>query len=499
MIQKIIFPIVAVLCGLFVIISILTSGSNALSESMIYLGVVGVILSLFNPNAGMAFLFIVGNYLDLIKRFLVVGGSFSWTDIIRTLAVAPIVTGTIFLGLTIRHLNTTNDQWPWARFALSSAIFLLVATASFFRGDSLQNVAQSIANGALYAGFICYAAFLYKNHHAHHKIFRLLMVIFIPVAVYGWIQLIYGYNTIEQEYARSGFTVSMQPTLHPSEVEYRRVFSTMNSAGAYTLVGSILSIYGIIFGFGRGILGRITGCLFAILCLSSHIPGAGRTGWAIVIVTYVSYFVFRSGRLTVATYAFTIAVSILFLINADTVGEWLVNNSQGIAGDSEFAQRASNMGTFTARTIGITEWMTKKEFFSWFGLQKSEITASGAHDMVGQIYVSTGVIGLSIALLFGGWVLVYLHRSLLGLRDSDDKRLASFYMANIFAILVSGVFSGSSLHIFPLNVYFWLMAGLLFQLIDANKAKIKEMETGRSTTGHDNRLSGYVPALQPAP
>ncbi|RYD86108.1 MAG: hypothetical protein EOP84_00080 [Verrucomicrobiaceae bacterium] len=471
MITKILFIALGILAALYVMISILTSGSNALSESMIYLGIFGVIIAFLNPKLGMAFLFLLGNYLDLIKRFLVVGGTFSWTDIIRTLAIPPIITGMIFISLSIRHFRTTNQTWPWFRFMIAGVICGLVSLSSLMSGDTLQNIAQSIANSALYAGYICYAAFLYKDNHAHKHLFRYLIIIFAPVAIYSWVQLTYGYNLVEMEYARSGFTVSTQPLLHPSEVEYKRIFSTMNSSGAYTLVGSTLSIFAILFGFRQGFLGRIAGFIFAAVCLSSQIPGAGRTGWAITIVTFVAYFVFKSGRFTIATYFATVVFSALFLLNADAVGEWLVVNTQGVAGDSDFSQRASNMGTFTTRTMGITEWMTNESYFSWFGLPKAEIIQAGAHDLVGQIYVSSGIVGLTLAATIGASILFYLHRNLLLISDTNNKQLASFYMANIFAILFSGIFSGSSLHIFPLNLYFWLMVGLLFQIIDSNKKK----------------------------
>jgi hypothetical protein len=487
--SKLLFPLVAISAALYVMVSILTSGGSSLSESMIYLAVFGVIIGLMNGKMGMVFLFIIGNYLDVVKRLLVVEGAFEWNDIIRILAVAPITMSAIFLGVLLKLLRTENPQFPWKRLILASVIFIIVASSALLGGDNFRNTAQTIANSSLYAGLIAFAGVIYKHADEQRKLFALLIGLYLPVLFYAWAQLIGGYSAIEVEYARSGFTVSTQPLLHPSDVEYKRIFSTMNSSNAYSIVGSILSIYALLFGIRKGFLGRIAGLLFALACFGSQIPGAGRTSWAMIVITIGAYFVFRSGKLTIAAYLFTLSATVLFLFNAEIVGEWLVINSQAIMGDSDFAQRATTMGTFTARTIGITEWMTKREYFSWFGLPRSEAAASGAHDMVGQIYVSSGVVGLSIAVAFGGVVLYQLHRGLLSITNSDSKRLASFYMANIFAILVGGIFSGSALHIFPINVYFWLMIGFLFQLVQvqnstrASNLKFSTADGDGETTG----------------
>jgi hypothetical protein len=68
--------------------------------------------------------------------------------------------------------------------------------------------------------------------------------------------------------------------------------------------------------------------------------------------------------------------------------------------------------------------------------------------------------------------------------------LAAFYLANVFAILIAGMFSGSSLHVFPVNVYFWLMVGLLCQIIETDKQERRE-EARASASGP---VSGADPA-----
>jgi hypothetical protein len=132
--------------------------------------------------------------------------------------------------------------------------------------------------------------------------------------------------------------------------------------------------------------------------------------------------------------------------------------------------------------------MTNPRLFSWFGLPQKELKAAGAHDLVGQLYTSVGVVGLSLALIFIIVSLVYLHRNLLRIRDRDASKLAAFFMANVFALLMGAVFSGSSLHVFPVNVYFWLMVGLLFQIIENDKQQRRELAT--NITSGSGSLSG---------
>jgi hypothetical protein len=488
MITKIALPIVAVLLILYVTVSILTSGGNALSEAMLYLAVLGLFIGILNPKAGMMFVFVCGNYLDFFKRFLAVSGSFSFSDVIKTLAVAPVATIGVFAGLMVNYSRQHETGLPKYRFILALFISGIVVGASMTGGQSMSTVMQSAANSALYVALIAFAGTLYQNVDAQHRLMRTLMLLFIPVVLYGWVQLEAGYNRIEVLYALSGLSSIVNPLIHPSLVEYKRVFSTMNSSVAYTLVGSILGVYALLFGFGKGFFPRFAGVVFAVVCLSSHIPGAGRTGWVVVIIAIFCYYIFRSSKLTLAAYVLAGGGTVFFLARAKQIGEWLVRNTQSLLGGSDFSERAINMGTFSSRTQGVHEWMTNPRLFSWFGLPQKELKAAGAHDMVGQLYTSVGVVGLSLALIFIIVSLVYLHRNLLRIRDRDASKLAAFFMANVFALLMGAVFSGSSLHVFPVNVYFWLMVGLLFQIIENDKQQRRELAT--NITSGSGSLSG---------
>lgn len=481
MIGKIALTVIAIAAGLYVIISILTSGGNAMSEAMVYLAILGFLIGVFNAKAGMLFVFLCANYLDVLKRFLVVDGSPTMTDVMRTLAVAPVAAGAIYIGLTIRSFSPNSRPLPVLRIALAFVISMAVVASSLTGGGEMKDVLQSIANSALYVGMLGFVSVIFPTIEDQHKLWRLLVAMFLPVAIYGWVQLINGYNMIEIEYARSGLTSIINPLLHPSDIEYKRVFSTMSSSPAYTLIGTTLSIYAILYGFGKGILMRCAGFLFAALCLSSHIPGAGRTGWAIAVCTVGCYFVFRSRILTIATYVVSITGSVLFLFNAEAIGLWLVDQTRGM-GDSEFGERATTMGTFTTRTQGIDEWFGNPVYFSWFGLDMKEVRASKVHDMIGYLYLTTGIIGITVAVIGACSVLFYLHKNLLAITSPAAKRLGAFYLANIFALLLSGVFSGSQFHVFPINIYFWTMLGLLFQIITDNRNSAKLAEPRKLRT-----------------
>ncbi len=491
MIQRFLIPVLAALAGLYVIVQILTSGGNALSEAMIYLAIFGFIIAIANAKAGMAFVFLCANYLDVLKRFLIVGGSPTMEDVIRTLAVAPVATGAVYIGLCMRSLSKKGDPLPLLRIALAFVLAMAVVGSALASGGTTRDILQSVANSALYVGLMGFASSIYKTSDDQHKLWRFLMVIFLPVVVYGWVQLIDGYTFIEVEYAKSGLTMIDVPLLHPSEIEYKRVFSTMSSSPAYTIIGTIISLYALIYGFGRGIIKRAAGVLFALFCLASHVPGAGRTGWAIAICALGCYFVFRSKLLTIVTYVVSIISTILFLFNAEKVGLWLVEKTQGM-GNSEFGDRATTMGTFTTRTQGIDEWFGNPQYFSWFGLPWKEVKASKVHDMFGQIYLSTGVVGTTAGIIGGFSILFYLHKNLLAVSSPENKKLGAFYLALIFSILFSGVFSGSQFHVFPINIYFWLMLGLLFQIITNTTATEKHVtpsDANSNLPDHNARLA----------
>lgn len=487
MLSKITIPIGLVLFSLYVVLSILTSGGNALSEAMIYLAAGGFLLSLLNPSAGMIFVFVCGNYLDFLKRFLVVGGGTSFLDVIKTLAVPPVAMTGVIAGILVNYTRSGGVPFPFARFILAILMSAAVVGAGLLGGQSSSGVLQSAANSALYVWLIAFAAPIYRDIESQHRLFRLLLILFIPVMCYGYLQLIHGYGPIDVAYARSGFTANTQPLLSPKSVEYKRIYSTMSSANSYSVVGTMLSIYALIFGFGRSLAGRVSGVVFALLCLSSQIPGAGRTGWVIIVVAYFGYFVFHNSTLTKLSYAVALSATLAFIVFAEKIGVFLVRVTQDAGVTSDFALRAINMGTFTTRTSGIAEWMGNRRYFSIFGLPRSEIATSGVHDQIGQIYLTTGVVGLSLSVICVVWTLIYLHKNMLTIKERQHKRMAAFYMGNLFAVLFAGVFSGTALHIFPLNLYFWLMAGLLFQLIDTDK-RAKKTHTAESTVADRPRM-----------
>jgi hypothetical protein len=500
MILKIILLVATICFAIYTIVNILVGGSNALSEAMLYLAIFGIITGYISARLGMLFVFLCGSYLDVLKRFLVVGGSFNFNDVIKTLAVAPLATAAVFAGLLGSRFIARRElePLPWIRLIIAMVTAAMVVAAALAKDSTMGSLMQSVANSALYVGLIAFAAMIYRTVDDQHRLFRFLLYAFTPVIIYGWVQLSNGYNSIEVAYAKSGMTVIDVPLNHPSLVEYKRVFSTMNSSVAYTLVGTILGIYAMIFGFGKGLLRRLSGFLFALVCFSSHIPGAGRTGWAIAIISFACYFIFRSKWGTAVTYIISITLVTVFLSNAEAIGEWLANNSQGMA-SSEFGERALNMGTFTSRTQGIAEWIGDKRYFSWFGLSEELGLDSRAHDLIGQIYVTTGVVGLAFSLIVGSVVLLYLHKRVFAIPDRDRRKLASFYLASVFAIIAGGVFSGSSLHVFPVNLYFWTILGMLFQLVNINRKELAGVSVKTARPNPEGKVPASIPFSKPQP
>lgn len=472
MIAKIALPTGAVLLFLYITVSILTSQSNALSEAMIYAAGFGLLLGLLNSHAGLVFVFICGNYLDFFKRFLVVSGSFNFGDVIKTLAVAPVAMMGVYAGVLVNSGKLSGTHLSKSRLFLASATCLVILGSNLLSGGgSLSSNLQTAANSALYVGLLACAGPLYPTLASQHKFLRKLVILFVPVVIYGWIQLIFGYNKIEVNYALSGLTVNLQPLLNPAEVEYKRIFSLMGSTVSYTLVGTTLSLYALIFGFDRAPAMRFLGIIFAVCCLGSHVPGAGRTGWAVAMITFCAYYVFKRKNATLVLYAFSVTTILIFLFNSRLLGRKLVDLTASW-GNSEFQRRATTMGSFTTRTEGVANVFTNSRYFSLFGLPKNTIRESGAHDLLGQIYTTTGAVGLMLAVIVGASTLYYLHSNILRIVDIQRRNLAAFLMASTFAVLVAGIFSGSQLHVFPVNVYFWLSIGFIFQLISINQTEI---------------------------
>lgn len=455
----------AILLSLFVIQSVLTGGGSSLGKLFLYLSIVGAICGFASPRGGLLFLIVAGYYLDMMKRFLVIEGVFGFLDLVQILALAPITFAGILAGQTTKSVFKGE---LFGRKELLVFVGSVVLTASVIAlgivksGTGMRSIAEAGSKSA-YISFVWLAFYLLRTAEDRKKFLDFMVMTFVPVLIYAYKQLIFGYSDLEVSYSLSGLTMVDTP-LKEGKIEYYRIFSTMSSSGAYGLMAIVVGSYCLLAfksnNRGKVLLARF----FGLLCYASLIPGAGRTGWAITVIIITCSFMFRSKLATLAVYGGVAVLLTILFTNGESLIETGAELTSGVA-DSDWEARSLQVGNFTDRTRSIQNWTTDPSYFSYFGLSEAEKEHVFVHDMLGEIFVSYGLVGLVIVLVGIVSILVFSHYKILRRKDLSERNFMVFLLAVIFGLLLGSIVSGGGIRIFPVVFYFWAFIGMLFVLI----------------------------------
>ena len=455
----------ALFLSLFLIQSVLTSGGSALSKFFLYFSIGGAVAGFLSPKVGIYFIIVAGFYLDLMKRFLVIEGLFSFIDLVQILAFAPVSFAGVLFGQCIKCLFTKGSfgRKEAVAFVVSVVVSALVLSISVIqKGLNVRAIAEA-GSQAAYISFVWLAFYYLRTSEQRHNYFRFTLIWFVPVVIYAYKQLIFGYSDLEYRYALSGLTIVDNPLLE-GRIEYYRIFSTMSSSGAYGLMTIIIGSYALL-SFSDPNKGKVfLAKLFGLLCYASLIPGAGRTGWAVVLIVVLCTFMFRKTLTTLTVYGAAAALLLVLFLNGDALIETGSETVSGIA-DNAWEARSLQVGTFTARTESIKNWTTDPSYFSWFGLSDEEKKGTFIHDMLGEIYVGYGLVGLVSAVGVMISLLYFSHRKILRTRSVENRLFMAFLLAVIFGLLMGSIVSGGGIRIFPVVFHFWAFVGMLCVMI----------------------------------
>ncbi|MGJ8723020.1 MAG: hypothetical protein ACSHYB_00570 [Roseibacillus sp.] len=479
--KKILTGVIAVgalFLSLLIIQSVLTGGGNSLSKLFLYLSIGGAVCGFVNPKAGIFFLIIMGFYLDMMKRFLIIEGVVGIIDLVQILALAPITFAGMLAGQCVRCLfgKDSFNRREAVAFAFSVLLSVAVLGLSLLKqGFGIRAIAEA-GSQAAYISFVWLGFYYFDTAEKRHKFFRFALLWFVPVVIYAYKQLIFGYSDLEYDYALSGLTIVQNPLLE-GRIEYYRIFSTMSSSGAYGLMTILIGAYGLLAFSDSNKSVVFLAKLFGVICLASLIPGAGRTGWAIAIIIVLGSFMFRRRVTTFLVYGGAALLLTVLFLKGDQLIETSANAVSGLA-DSEWEARSLQVGNFAVRAEGIKNWTTNPNYFSWFGLTEEEKEGSGVHDMLGEIYVGFGAVGLSITIITGVSLLIFTHRRVFFMKSEEDKKFLAFLLSLIFGLLLGSIVSGGGIRIFPVVFYFWAFVGMVCVMSFARKTEKLEEEVG---------------------
>jgi hypothetical protein len=480
-----IIAILASLAGAFyVMASILLGGGNELAALCDYLLIGSIFLGLFFPKRSLFVWFFVCAYTDLLKRLLIVSGRVSLADLFSVLGIPPAMLGGIVLSILISaftgRLTLTLTHWKLFIASCVAVVLAGVAAALDGSGAGIGGVLKGMANTGFYAMLLFVIPSLFQGKDDAVRLLRALLWIFLPVALYGIYQAIFGYQDFEIEYLKTGLSIEIKNLIN-NEV---RPFSTLNSATALSAICAVLSSVSLSLmliskpeGHGR-MLGKVTGVCFTLIYLCGVVASTSRSSLIVVPFVLLAGRCFCTRRSTWLIYAgcgiafLALVFSAEFLL--DRLGNW-----QGvldrIAGDSQFAGQMSRIGTFSDRLMGFIALTKNPEVYTLFGYGADRGTDPRdplfCHDMITGTVVRYGVV---TALIFGIIVIRVLtlsHRVIYRLDDPSHRRLGATLLALAFSFFVVSMISGTILQVFPVNVFLFLFLSLLV-LVAQTAAKL---------------------------
>ena len=458
-------PLVGCVAAAFATIYIMQE-VNPLAAACICAAAVLTLVAVVAPRTGLIILLFLCAYSDLLKRMLLFWSELSWGQLSYVLAAAPLVV----VGLVISIIT----EWAFRSVQITrrdviTATFIAIAMLANFlmakrTGAEILEGLKVAANSGLYMALIVVGSKFITDERQMLKIFRWMLLVFVPVAIYGIVQSIFGFADFEILYLNSGFTVTAFE-LSP------RPFSTLNSAGALGDVSAAMAIFSLapfivrrtrVLPLATKTLAILLFLLFSTACLLSLV----RHSLFVLLATFAGLACFGSTRRTFVFYTVILSLVVAIVLSASFLFENLANWDPAAGVTNVFAERALGIQTYSERLKGFINLTHSTAMYSPFGLPESEKMTETTynHDPLSSLLVDYGVFAVIIVL--GGMVLALkaAHGALLAMPQGPQRETAVMLISLIISILVSHFLFHGVLSTFPVNAIFWLSVGLFVSL-----------------------------------
>ena len=462
--------------ALYAVFSVMLTQGNSISEMCFILMVGGVLLCLFSPRMGFIVWIVSSGYMDLIKRLTVVSGRVSQMDLYYILGIHPLMLCglclSIFVGVLLGRQRITRGDF--ARLVASIGFMGLVALmAAREKGLHPGPILSDVANNGLYSLLLFLVPIMLPTLASMLKILRIIVIAYTPVAVYGIVQQVSGFQDFELEYLLTGLSIEVKQ-LVANEV---RAFSTLNSPTALSFVAGMGLVLTWILCWQRAattVRSRLPASMSVILMplfLGALVCSTIRSAFVMIPVAVAAAMLFHdSRRLRLFYGAFVVAFVAMVLSSG-----WLLDKLPGamnkmaeLAGDSQFAGQILRVGTYSDRLIGFSQVLANPKAYSWlgFGADRGGLDDPEFynHDPLSTLLVRYGVLALFVVLLMGALVLRHFHAAVWRVQDRDTQRVSALILAVPLGFMVASLMQGSVFGTFPLNLFSFLCLGMVESL-----------------------------------
>ena len=454
---------------LYILISTLLGGGNVIGEVAFFVAVASGVLGLMKPLIALHYLVILAAYSDLIKRLMILDGRFGMMDVMWVRGVCPLTLAGIMVGTLARafHEGLLNERRHQVTLMLCLAGFG-IAGVSALRAGGLMNTVTSLADGASYLFLMSVVPFLLKTPGEIIRFIRYVLVVFIPVALYGLKQQFFGLGDFEIEYLKSGFTVLSK---HLEDVR-PRPFSTLTDSSPFGTSCAICACLALMVRSHYRGLGspkwQVTGVVFWVIFVAGCVASLTRFANVNWILPLVLMPLFASARATLFLYSGTAVSFGLACVYAKPLKEIVTSATlwaMDAFGGSALGEQFARFWTLGARLDGMYELAHNGKMWTLFGygptvaeqMKKNGDVAS--HDVISGMLLEIGwlpMIGVGVLAVL---CLKAVHGSVLKLRGTAIFPMCLWMLATVFGLLVHNVFAGNVTATFPVNFFVWFIMG----------------------------------------
>ena len=450
-----------VVIGLLMFVSMMSSGGNIIGKAALYLSILSFILGVLVPKTSSYIILILAGYSDLFKRFLVLDTSISQLDLVYVLAMAPVSLAGIVLSLLMSGvLRRTLTKSDILRFCICSGVLGAVAVSIFLGGDGLRGLRVLADYGAfIYLYFAL--PILFPSREALMKYTRAALIIFIPVAIYGIWQRLYGLSAFELDYLDTGLSTE---TRQFDDIDFRP-FSALDAASSLAMVcaacmllSSVLLRAKLLFP----VVGLSLMLLFGLACVLTFT----RTGWVCACAAPFFIFAFRHRSTTLLFYVGGVTTFLALVL----CSEWFMDNLQGwqadISGEGDYGRstQAFRVTTLYDRFLGFSN-LKNPDNWTPFGIKGSTVYGEGrfddtafSHDAISSFIFNRGYVLAGVIALGGLISVIKLHGTILA-QPLQQRKYSTQIVGTCAALLIS-LLAGGYIFQFPANIFLWILVCL---------------------------------------
>ncbi len=490
--------------ALLVGFKIIFGGGNALGNLFLYSAIGALLVGAVSPKGGFYIALFCSFYIDFFKRLLVMAGNISGLDVFYVLGIPPLAMMGVCIGILHGFVTgkSTYTRFHYVMFAVVAGLFLARALVMSRAMGVHAGMIAELDRRSTYLTLLFIIPVLFRSREEIEKLFRVVIVLCIPVCLYLIHQAYFGLATWEERYLLTGFSIEARQF----NERIFRPFSTMNAAANVSVVLSIMAAL-ILIPWRTGDRwslaayfkpGRLVLALFFAFCAWLTLS---RGGWVCGGVALVSSVLFRSRLGTVLAYGCGIAAMVTVMVSAswvlqnDKLTEW----SSSLAGkDATDRQLMSvRLGTFASRLTSYENLLTKSEYWTPLGIPIShgitvdQFSEKGyyAHDAITNALLTYGYIPLTVGGISLICIVLTIHRGVLSASDPDMKNLMTASLACAIGIAAGLMANGAQLRTYPVNLYFWFFFSVVTTGIYWSRLRARSEAAERTREAERLRLA----------